>query len=70
MTIYDKLLSLYVMNIGKLEADVITATNNAVKSDFDNHSLVELIKTKAVEEWHRTYFKDILDYVRVLEKID
>lgn len=65
--IYDKLLSLYVMNLGKLEGNVIVATNNAVKSDFDNHSIVELIKAKAVEEWHRSFFKDILDYVRVLE---
>lgn len=67
MKVYDKLLSLYVMNLGKLEGNVIVATNNAVKSDFDNHSIVELIKAKAVEEWHRGYFKDILDYVRVLE---
>lgn len=68
--IYDKLLALYVMKLGQLETDVVTATNNAVKCDFDNQSLVELIKTKAVEEWFKTYFKDILDYVRVLEKID
>lgn len=68
--IYDKLLALYVMKLGQLETDVVTATNNAVKCDFDNHSLVELIKVKAVEEWHRDFFKGVLEYVKVLEDVN
>jgi hypothetical protein len=68
--IYDKLLSLYVNELGRLETNVITATNNIIKTDSSNYALVELIKAKAVEEWHRDYFKQVLDYVKVLEHID
>ena len=68
--IYDKLLSLYVNELGRLESNVITATNNIIKTDSSNYALVELIKAKAVEEWHKEYFKQVLDYVKVLEHID
>ena len=68
--IYDKLLSLYVNELGRLESNVITATNNIIKTDSSNYALIELIKAKAVEEWHREYFKQVLDYVKVLEHID
>ena len=68
--IYDKLLSLYVNELGRLESNVIIATNNIIKTDSSNYALVELIKAKAVEEWHKEYFKQVLDYVKVLEHID
>lgn len=68
--IYDKLLSLYVNELGRLETNVITATNNIIKTDSSNYALVELIKAKAIEDWHREYFKQLLDYVKVLENID
>lgn len=66
--IYDKLLSLYVATLGRLETDIITATNNVIKTDMNTTALVQLIGAKAVLEWYTTYFKDLLDYVRVLEK--
>lgn len=68
--IYDKLLSLYVIELGRLETNVITATNNIIRTDSSNYALVELIKAKAIEEWHREYFKQVLDYVKMLEDID
>ena len=68
--IYDKLLSLYVSELGRLETNVITATNNIIKTDSSNYALVELIKAKAIEEWYKEYFKQVLDYVKALEHID
>ena len=67
--IYNKLMSVYVAQCSKLENNVIKATNNLIKTDFSSSAYEELIKTKAVEEWHRNYFKDILDYVKVLDNI-
>jgi hypothetical protein len=66
--IYDKLLSLYVVTLGRLETDIITETNNVIKTDMDTSALVRLIGAKAVYEWYSTYFKDLLEYVRVLER--
>lgn len=68
--IYDKLLSLYLMQTSRFETDVITATNNVIKTDFDKQALIELIQTKAVQEWYRVHFKEILDYVKALEKLN
>lgn len=68
--IYDKLLSLYVSELGRLETNVITATNNIIKTDSSNYALIELIKAKAIEEWYREHFRQVLDYVKVLEHID
>ena len=56
------------MQMGKFETDVITATNNVIKTDFDKHALIELIQTKAVQEWYIVHFKEILEYVKTLEK--
>lgn len=67
--IYNKLMSVYVAQCSKLENNVIKATNNLIKTDFSSSAYEELIKAKAVEEWHRNYFKDILDYVKVLDNI-
>ena len=67
--IYNKLMSVYVAQCSKLENDVIKATNNLIKTDFSSSAYEELIKAKAVDEWHRNYFKDILDYVKVLDNI-
>lgn len=65
--IYDKLLSIYVMNCSRLENDVIKATNNLMQTDFSLQAYTELLKAKTVEEWHREYFKHILDYVKTLD---
>lgn len=65
--IYDKLLSLYILQTGRFENDIITATNNVFKTDFSNQSLIELIQIKTIAEWYGEYFKDILDYVKTLE---
>lgn len=67
--IYNKLSALYVAQCSKLENDVINATNNLMKTDFSFSAYEELIKAKAVEEWHRNYFKDVLNYVKVLDNI-
>ena len=67
--IYNKLMSVYVAQCSKLENNVIKATNNLIKTDFSSSAYEELIKAKAVEEWHRNYFKRILDYVKVLDNI-
>lgn len=66
--IYDKLLTLYVATLGRLETDIITETNNVIKTDMDASALVRLIGTKAILEWYSAYFKDLLDYVKVLER--
>ena len=68
--IYDKLLSLYVSELGRLVTNVITATNNIIKTDSSKYALIELIKAKAIEEWYREHFRQVLDYVKVLEHID
>lgn len=68
--IYDKLLSLYVAQLSKLETDIIKATNNVVKTDFSKQALLDLIQAQCIEEWHRGYFKDVLDYVKALEKLN
>ena len=58
------------MQTSRFETDVITATNNVIKTDFDKQALIELIQTKAVQEWYRVHFKEILDYVKALEKLN
>lgn len=65
--IYDKLLSLYVMNCSRLENNVIKATNNLIQTDFSPQAYIELLKAKIIEEWHREYFKQILDYIKTLD---
>lgn len=65
--IYDKLLSVYVMKCSKLENDVIHAINNLIQTDFSTQAYTELLKAKTIEEWHRVYFKDLLDYIKTLD---
>lgn len=67
--IYNKLMNVYVAQCSKLENDVIKATNNLIKTDFSLSAYEELIRAKAVEEWHREYFKGVLDYIKVLDNI-
>lgn len=67
--IYNKLTTLYIAQCGQLECEIINATNNLMKTDFSFRAYEELVKAKAVEEWHRIYFKGILDYVKSLEDI-
>ena len=55
------------MNCSRLENDVIKATNNLMQTDFSLQAYTELLKAKTVEEWHREYFKHILDYVKTLD---
>ena len=68
--IYEKMLSLYLMQLGRFETDVIKATNNVMRTDCSSQALLELIRAKTLEEWYRVNFREVLEYIKALEKLD